>query len=54
VHLPEEVIDTLTPNERQVTERTANLLYAVKLIAPDYPFKQAAELLLSDNKASTD
>jgi len=54
VHLAEEVIDTLTPNEREVTERTANLLYAVKLIAPDYPFKQAAELLLSDNKASTD
>ena len=54
VHLAEEVIDTLTPNEREITERTANLLYAVKLIAPDYPFKQAAELLLSDNKASTD
>lgn len=48
VHLAEEVIGSVTLNRQQVTERTANLLYAVRLIAPDYPFEQAAERLLSD------
>ena len=54
VHLAEEVIGSITLNEQQVTERTANLLYAVKLIAPDHPFEQAAELLLNDKKAPSD
>ena len=54
VHLAEEVIGSLTLNEQQVTERTANLLYAVRLIAPDYPFEQAAKLLLNDRKTLTD
>ena len=48
VHLADEVISSESPDSQQVTERTANLLYAVKLIAPDYQFKEAAELLLND------
>jgi hypothetical protein len=48
VHLADEVISSETPNSQQVTERTANFLYAVRLIAPDYQFKEAAELLLND------
>ena len=48
VHLADEVISSANPNIQQVTERTANLLYAVRLIAPDYQFKEAAELLLND------
>ncbi len=50
VHLAEEVIGGVIPNKQQVTERTANLLYAVRLIAPDYPFEQAANLLLENKK----
>ena len=53
VHLAQEVIESLTPNEQQVTERTANLLYAIRLIAPNYPFEQAAKLLLDDEKTLT-
>ena len=49
VHLADEVIDSATPNEQQVADRTANLLYAVRLIAPDHPFEQAAKLLLNDD-----
>ena len=51
VHLADEVIDSVVPNEQQVAERTANLLYAVRLIAPDHPFEQAAKLLLNDDKS---
>lgn len=50
VHLAQEVIETLPSNEQQVTERTANLLYAIRLIAPNAPFEQAAKLLL-DNES---
>jgi hypothetical protein len=51
VHLAEEVIRAEAPNEKQVVERTANLLYAVRLIAPSYPLKHAAEVLLADPAA---
>jgi hypothetical protein len=54
VHLAQEVIESLPPNEQQVAERTANLLYAVRLIAPNYPLEQAAKLLLDHEKALTD
>jgi hypothetical protein len=54
VHLADEVICCSTPNERQITERSANLLYAIRLIASDYPFHQAAKLLLDDSKILTD
>ena len=54
VHLADEVIGSSTPNKQQITERTANLLYAIRLIASDYPFQQAAELLLDDSKILTD
>ncbi len=54
VHLADEVIGGSTPNEQQITERTANLLYAIRLIASDYPFQQAAKLLLDDSKILTD
>lgn len=54
VHLADEVIGSSTPNQQQVTERTANLLYAVRLIAQDHPFEQAAKLLLDAEKISSD
>ena len=51
VHLADEVIGSVTPNKHQIAERTANLLYAVRLIAPNRPFEQAAKLLLNDDKS---
>ena len=45
VHLAEEAIRTATPDEQKVAERTANLLYALRLIAPQQQFERAAELL---------
>ena len=54
VHLADEVIDSPTPNQQKVTERTANLLYAIRLIARDHPFGQAAKLLLDAEKTPTD
>ena len=51
VHLADEVIGNAVPNEQQVVERTANLLYAVRLIAPERPFEQAAKLLLNGDKS---
>ena len=47
VHLADEVIGTSAPNEQQVVERAANLLYAVRLIAPGHPLERAAEVLLA-------
>jgi hypothetical protein len=46
MHLADEVIGAATPNEQQVVERTANLLYGIKLVAPNYPLERAAEILL--------
>ncbi len=46
VHLAEELIRTDTPDERQVAERTANLLYALKLVAPQHRLGHAAEILV--------
>ena len=54
VHLADEVIGSVTPNQQQITERTANLLYVIRLIASDYPFEQAAKLLLDDSNILTD
>jgi hypothetical protein len=51
VHLADEVIGSSTPDQQKVTERTANLLYAIRLIAPDQTFEQAAKLLLDAEKA---
>src|SRR5687767_2051257 len=48
VHLAEEVIGTAVPNEQQIVERTANLLYAVRLVAPGHPLRRAAEVLLAE------
>ena len=48
VHLADEAIAATAPDTRQVTERTANLLYALRLIAPDRPFDHAAKLLLGE------
>ena len=53
VHLAQEVIESVPANERQVTERTANLLYAIRLIAPNYPLEQAGKLLLDKEKNLT-
>ena len=50
VHLAEEVMRAAAPDERQVTERTANLLYAVRLLAPQHPLERAAELLLEASR----
>jgi hypothetical protein len=46
VHLAQEVLPD--PDERKVTERAANLLYAMRLIAPDRPFRKAAQLLTDE------
>ncbi|HLM60534.1 MAG TPA: hypothetical protein VK308_07015 [Pyrinomonadaceae bacterium] len=54
VRLADEVIGSSTPNQQQITERTANLLYAIRLIASNYPFQQAAKLLLGDSNILTD
>lgn len=54
VHLADEVIGSSTPNQQKVTERTANLLYAIKLIAQDNTFEQAAKLLLDSEKTLSD
>jgi hypothetical protein len=53
VHLANEVIGSSGPNEKQITGRTASLLYAIRLIASDYPFQQAAKLLLDDGNILT-
>ena len=54
VHLADEVIDSSTPNQQKIRERTANLLYAIKLIAPDRAFEQTAKLLLDAEKTSSE
>ena len=51
VHLSEEVMRAAAPDEWMVTERTANLLYAVRLLAPQHPMEQAAELLLDASRS---
>ncbi len=45
VHLAQEVVGTASPDERQVAERAANLLYALRLVAPRHRLDRAAELL---------
>jgi hypothetical protein len=47
VHLAEEVIRTAAPDEHKVAERTANLLYALRLVAPHQQLDSAAELLIA-------
>jgi hypothetical protein len=54
VHLADEVIGSPTPNQQKVTERTANLLYAIKLIAQKETFEQAAKLLLDAETSPSD
>ena len=54
VHLADEVIGSSTPDQQKVTERTANLLYAIRLIAQNHTFEQAAKLLLDAEKSSSD
>ena len=46
VHLADESVAGPAPDAQQIAERTANLLYALRLVAPDRPFDRAAELLL--------
>ena len=46
VHLAEEVVRAPSPDAARVAERTAGLLYAVRLVAPGHPLERAAELLL--------
>ncbi len=45
VHLAQEVMLDAAPDEWKLTERAVNLLYAMRLIAPNRPFRQAAQLL---------
>ena len=46
VHLADEAIAGSAPDQQQIAERSANLLYALRLIAPDHSFDRAAKLLL--------
>jgi hypothetical protein len=48
VHLAQEVLLDAARDERKVTERAANLLYAMRLVAPHHPFRQAAQLLTGE------
>ena len=48
VHLADEVISSPEINKANVVERTANLLYGVRLVAPEHGVEKAAELLLAD------
>lgn len=53
VHLVEELVSGQPVEEDRVIERTANLLYAVRLVAPGYPLEHAAKLLLdADTRVS--
>lgn len=47
VHLAQEVIGTEAPDEQKVVERTANLLYALHLVAPQHRLDGAAERLIA-------
>lgn len=47
VHLAEEVMSADSPDGRKVAERTANLLYALRLVAPQRQMERAAEILVS-------
>jgi hypothetical protein len=47
MHLADEALGAVTPDEQRLVERTANLLYAIRLLAPSSPMERAAELLLS-------
>lgn len=51
VHLAEEVIREAKPDEQKVAERTANLLYALKLIAPQHGLGRASELLIAASQS---
>ena len=50
VHLADEIVAGSAPDPQQITERTANLLYALRLVASDRPFGQAAKVLLSESE----
>jgi hypothetical protein len=54
VHLADEVIAETVFDKAKVVERTANLLYAIRLVAPEHPLRKAAELLLADANAAAD
>ena len=47
MHLADEVIGAASPNEQHVVERTANLLYGIRLLTPGHPMERAAEVLLA-------
>jgi len=48
VHLADEVISSAEIDKAKVVERTANLLYGVRLVAPERGVEKAAALLLAD------
>jgi hypothetical protein len=48
VHLADEIIGSAEIDKAKVVERTANLLYGVRLVAPEHGVEKAAELLLAD------
>jgi len=50
VHLADEAVAGSAPDRQQITDRTANLLYALRLVASDRPFDQAAKVLLSESE----
>ena len=47
VHLADEVIGESGIDREKVVERAANLLYGIRLVAPDRDLEKAAELLLA-------
>lgn len=47
MHLADEVIGAVSPSEQHLLERTANLLYGVRLLTPGHAIESAAEVLLA-------
>jgi len=49
VHLADEVVAASSIDKEKVVERTANLLFAVRLLAPQHALANAANLLLAES-----
>ena len=52
VHLADEVIAAAAAYKDKVVERAANLLFAVRLIAPERGVEKAAQMLLAEADAA--
>ncbi|HEY8560088.1 MAG TPA: hypothetical protein VIL74_06905 [Pyrinomonadaceae bacterium] len=51
VHLADEIVSASAPDIEKIVERTANLLFAARLVAPERGLGEAAERLLEQLSA---